>query len=979
MPRGGPSTFAAAKSRMASNLRRTDDLQRLRARELVLQNADGSFPTQGQVMIAGDGGRVEFTPVFSLDTSGNMMVPGNIYVGGNVIATGLYVDGPFSVNISHIIAGDLSAGSAVVGVLDASAATMTDLTVDRVHVLDYIDDAQQVSSLNTNLVRAVQVLAGSEDPNDQPAVGVALDVSGSALVRAGLTVEGVLSAAGLDMSGDLGIGGNLTVDGSANVVGTLYVGPNGDRGLIAVEDASGTEFKMRNLAAQGELFASDAGSGDTRTPILQCDATTNSFNIYDSSRAALLAHIDACGAYIGTPMDVSGYLEVHDSANVYGRLYVSPGNAGATLLAVDGGDGAYFKFRNIGKVGAILSSDGDMGPVLTPTMLFDSSENQVRLVSTDTSAHPILVADGDGVDVGGVLKVSPQVGISVGQLTVEDTSGTHLKLYQTRMIGTVVNTISGPGTPIAPLLEFNGIDGALRVRKLGSGNEAMRIDASGTAFSGEVDIVGPLYVGPNGDRGLITVEDSSGTEFKMRNKNGQGELFVSDIVDPFPTLTPILQCDATTNSFNIYDSSRNTLLLHIDASSGIQCNSITLLNGASSGVLTYDAGELKVNGVPVGGSGGGGVSTTPLEPMTVAVGSGGQRITYNASTNSLSGNWSIATLPGEVSTVYCVEWNGKYWLALTNAGALHSLEGITWTKKVVQRGDPLPATPTTATLASNGDMWVAGYSGSGGASIYASTDGITWYAATATQTATYGFFWMGTFWFAMGTASDPSGADAIMKSIDGFSWEPVPTATNFYTQMTTAYGMASDGSMNIVVGVNAGDSGGITRVLYASASNLTSWAETFYTSMSVDNTPRCIVYNGSTWVIGGDVPQLSYSLNGLDWDQPTGGSVVSSTSGNPILSIAWTGAFFAAVGASYTTTIPPIQTIYRRYYSTDGITWFNSGSSSPAIDYTCVRSNNIWKTPPTTFSSTDLLTRLAANGGLTALASYIGKQSATYL
>ena len=760
---------------MASNLRRTEDLQRVKTRELVLQHTDGSYPTEGQVMVAGVEGRVEFTPVFSLDASGNMMVPGSLFVGGSVVTTGLYVNGPFSVDISHIVAGDLSAGSAAVGTLDASAATMTDLTVDRVHVLDYIDDADQISSLNTNLVRAVQVLAGSENPNDQPTVGMALDVSGDALVRGGLTVTGSVSVSGdLVQDGDVAIVGNLDVSGNLDLSGGLSVsGPVGLSG----------------------------------------------------------------GLSVGGTVDVSG-LVVGGSADITGEVVVG------------------------------------------------------------------------------------------GMLTVD-----------------------------------------------GSANVAGHLGVDGSA-----NVIGTLYVGPNGDRGLVAVEDASGTAFKMRNLTAHGELFVAD-AGSGDTWTPILQCDATTNSFNIYDSSRNTVLVHVDTcgayigtpmdvsgtirAGDICCNSITLLNAPSSGVLTYDSGGLKVNGVPVGG----GASTTPLTPLTVAVGTGGPSIVYNASTNATSGNWSSATLPGGVSTVYCAEWNGKYWLALSNLGALHSLDGRTWTQKSVLKGDALPAAPTTATLASNGEMWLAGYSGAG--PIYASTDGITWYAATTSQTATYGFFWTGSYWLALGTGPDPSWA--VAKSIDGFTWAAFPTGGGLSTQMTTAYGMASDGSMNIVVGVNAGDPG-ITRVLYASVSNLTTWTPTFYTSISVDNTPRCITYNGTRWIIGGDVPQLSYSTDGLSWTSVSG-VAFGDLPGNPILSVVWSGSYFIAVGPSYVSG----STVYRRYYSYDGISWFNSGASSPSINYTCTRSNNIWKTPPASFSFADILTISAANGGLRNLAAYVAKQGTTYL
>ena len=175
--------------------------------------------------------------------------------------------------------------------------------------------------------------------------------------------------------------------------------------------------------------------------------------------------------------------------------------------------------------------------------------------------------------------------------------------------------------------------------------------------------------------------------------------------------------------------------------------------------------------------------------------------------------------------------------------------------------------------------------------------------------------------------------------------------------------MAPDGSMNILVGENTNDPLVKSRILYASVISPVLW--TPVSSYPAADVYRCVAYNGSIWVIGGNTPQLAYSMDGIVWITAEPGPMF------PIISITWSGSFFVAVGPSNP------GPIYRRYYSTNGITWTNS--SSPAIEYTCTRSNNIWKTPPATFSSTDLLNYLAANGGLTALASYIGKQSTTYL
>lgn len=48
---------------MASNLRRADDLERLRVRELVVQNVDGSYPTVGYSLTVGPDGVVGYTDV----------------------------------------------------------------------------------------------------------------------------------------------------------------------------------------------------------------------------------------------------------------------------------------------------------------------------------------------------------------------------------------------------------------------------------------------------------------------------------------------------------------------------------------------------------------------------------------------------------------------------------------------------------------------------------------------------------------------------------------------------------------------------------------------------------------------------------------------------------------------------------------------------------------------------------------------------
>jgi len=69
---------------MASVLRRTEDLQRIKTRELVFQYTDGSYPGLYRVAVIDTTlGRVGWAPA-TIDMSGNMMVPGDLDVSGTL-------------------------------------------------------------------------------------------------------------------------------------------------------------------------------------------------------------------------------------------------------------------------------------------------------------------------------------------------------------------------------------------------------------------------------------------------------------------------------------------------------------------------------------------------------------------------------------------------------------------------------------------------------------------------------------------------------------------------------------------------------------------------------------------------------------------------------------------------------------------------------------------------------------------------------
>lgn len=240
-----------------SLLTNTIDNKRIVTRGLYLRDESGLCPGGNTVPRFGPDGQMLFSAV-SVDSCGNMIIPGNLTVGaGADICGDLIVDGSGSIagdlnvsgdtylqqNIfvdgSGYIGGDLNISGdtylqqdvfvggtfnasniQVNGVVDISG----DLTVDRIHVRQYIDDATKVTSVNTDKVRAIEVFVGSESlfPPVDVTPGYALDVSGSALVRSRLDVSGGVHVAGnLDVSGDAVFSGDARFEGEVDISGAI--------------------------------------------------------------------------------------------------------------------------------------------------------------------------------------------------------------------------------------------------------------------------------------------------------------------------------------------------------------------------------------------------------------------------------------------------------------------------------------------------------------------------------------------------------------------------------------------------------------------------------------------------------------------------------------------------------------------------------------------------------------------------------------
>jgi len=131
---------------MSSFQQRSDDLYRLKTRNLVFQNVDGTFPAKGNVAYTKDTvGSLGWSSVI-LDGSGNLTVPGNVDFGG----------GSVTVNTTT---GKLNAnyGINVVG------GTTTDIVTTRAVVLKNQAQESIVSQLYDTTINNVETLAWSNN------------------------------------------------------------------------------------------------------------------------------------------------------------------------------------------------------------------------------------------------------------------------------------------------------------------------------------------------------------------------------------------------------------------------------------------------------------------------------------------------------------------------------------------------------------------------------------------------------------------------------------------------------------------------------------------------------------------------------------------------------------------------------------------------------------------------------------------------
>jgi len=197
---------------MASLFNRTENLDSIKTRRLIIQNQDGSYPAISSIPIAGDAqGTIGFSGV-TADTNGNLFVPGVLTVTGSVSQSTTGV----------VYTSNQNAQPHIIGASDTAGLNPTYL---------YLQP------------NAGRVAIGGSYAIPPTAT---LDVCGSAIIRNGLTVRG----------------GGFTVDASGNASVNSLTLRGGFTGFISGADVSG------NISGKAASVTGDISGSKVKGDIL---------------------------------------------------------------------------------------------------------------------------------------------------------------------------------------------------------------------------------------------------------------------------------------------------------------------------------------------------------------------------------------------------------------------------------------------------------------------------------------------------------------------------------------------------------------------------------------------------------------------------------------------------------------------------------------------------------------------------------------
>ena len=376
--------FTHYSNMSGSGTRRTEDIHTVRTRQLILQNQDGTYPTQGNLFSVNSSRGLVGKSAITTTDGGTILLIRNVDSPGDASLGGMQVNG-----ITVISTADISGilfvgnrtflrGTDISGTLNIYGDTnLVDCTVlgnTQLDTLNIPSDLSIDSSCNLGYLN----VQGDTILNDVTFVGAVpidnIDISGYLNVGGQCQIDGDLRVQGDTVFNNLRVTGNIPypppnidISGFLNVHGSCHIG--GDTVIDSSLYVSQLS-QCNNVDISGYLHV----DGVCNLGSLNVQGATVCNNLTITGRNTIQA--------TPTQWDISGNLTVHGPCSMSGPLYVAQNSQFTQTSQFNNMDiSGYLNVTYVGVNGNLDIS----GTVPVITKFIDSSNNSTNSTAVSIS------------------------------------------------------------------------------------------------------------------------------------------------------------------------------------------------------------------------------------------------------------------------------------------------------------------------------------------------------------------------------------------------------------------------------------------------------------------------------------------------------------------------------------------------------------------------------------------------------------------
>ncbi len=538
----------------------------------------------------------------NLNVSGPSVLTGPVTSVAGITAASLYVSngitagGSLSVGGPATIGGLLTAAAGITTInIDTDTMRARDIAVDTLHVVT-IDDVSVVSSVSTNVVRGVQIVAGTEDPLYTFLPGHTLDVLGNTYVTGNVGIGITGPTVALDVAGAATFGGLVTANAGITA-SELYVS-NGITGNGTLSIAGAATFDSLVTANAGITSSFLDVSGNT--------------NVYGTQHVYGL--FTALAGITGSLLDVSGNTTLYGTETVNGLITANAGITSSSL-EVSGNTNLYGTETVNGLVTANAGITSSSLEVSGNTILYGTETVNGLVTANAGITSSSLEVSGNttlyGTEtVNGLLTAN--TGITSSSLEVSGNT----TLYGTE---TVEGLITANAGITSSSLNVSGNTNLYSLLTANAGITSSSLNVSGnTTLYGTETVNGLLTANAGVTSSSLNVSGNTNLYSLLAANTGitSSSLNVSGNTNLFSLLTA--NAGVTSSSLNV---SGNTTLYGsetvnglLTANAGITSSSLYVTNGITGNSTLQIAGTANVGGLLTAS---GGVTSTAINGTTI--------------------------------------------------------------------------------------------------------------------------------------------------------------------------------------------------------------------------------------------------------------------------------------------------------------------------------------------------------------------------